>query len=145
MKLLLILLSLLTLSAAQAQLLPTPGTRNPDWALAKTDPPHTYNRVDTLRYHPDPMPNSAEELPAPTDHMPNGARKSISAIGNRRYYWDAARRLRYEWTVKPGSDAPDSTVTVRDDNTDVAYTFRRRPKPVKPRSHFPGPFVSPKK
>ncbi|MDO7854734.1 hypothetical protein [Hymenobacter convexus] len=120
-------------AAAQAQLLPIPGARNPDWTLTKTSPPHPYDSSDSLRYKSDRMPNKAADFPAPADHMPNAARKSISGIGNRRYYWDADRRLRYAWQVKPGSEAPDSTVTVHDDNSDIAYIFRRRkssaPKP----------------
>ena len=98
-------------SAAHAQLLPAPGSKNPDWNLEKSEV-----RKET----------SAPVLPAPTDRMPNAAQKSISSNGNHHYHWDADRQLAYDWLSQPGSVAPDKQVTVREQRTGTVYTFRRK-------------------
>jgi hypothetical protein len=100
-------------SVAQAQLLPVPGVKNPDWQAEKSEA-------------------AAEATPfgeAPTaDRMPNAAQKSISSSGNRHYHWDAERQLAYQWQSRPGSGtvAPDKEVLVREDRTGITYTFRRK-------------------
>ncbi|GGG52516.1 hypothetical protein [Hymenobacter glacieicola] len=99
-------------SVAQAQLLPVPNSRNPDWVLEKAAVPK-----------PD-----ASVLPLITDRMPNAAQKSISSSGNRHYCWDAQQQLAYEWVSQPGRVAPDQRVTVREERTGTAYTYRRRAK-----------------
>ena len=100
-------------SAAQAQLLPVPGTKNPDWALGKSE----------ARPNAEP----SDMLPG-TDRMPNAMQKSIKSIGNRHYHWDASRQLAYEWQSRLGSGsvAPDKQVRVREERTGIAYVYRRR-------------------
>lgn len=97
-------------SVAQAQLLPVPGSQNPDWVLEKADAPK-------------PGPSV---LPLSTDRMPNAAQKSVSSSGNRHYCWDAQQQLAYEWVSQPGQVAPDQRVTVRQQRTGTAYVYRRR-------------------
>jgi hypothetical protein len=114
MKRLLLLVALLNgAHAAQAQLLPVPGSRNPDWNAEKTEA------------LPEATPVGE---PFKTDPMPNAAHKSIASSGNRHYHWDADRRLAYRWRSRPGSGtvAPDEEVLVRDERTGITYTFRRR-------------------
>lgn len=97
-------------SIAQAQLLPVPGSRNPDWVLEKA---------------PAPKSDFSVLLPG-TDRMPNAAQKSISSSGNRHYCWDAHQQLAYEWVSQPGQVAPDQRVTVRQQQTGTTYVYRRR-------------------
>ena len=111
MKNLLVPVMLLCSFAAHAQLLPVPGTKNPDWTLEKSEAP---------QYGGQPM------LPPPTDGMPNAAQKSITSIGNRHSCWDAERQLAYEWKSRPGEVRPEKLVTVREERTGTAYTYRRR-------------------
>ncbi|WP_139924449.1 hypothetical protein [Hymenobacter sp. DG01] len=99
-------------SIGHAQLLPVPGSQNPDWVLETADAPK-------------PGPSA---LPLNTDRMPNAAQKSIASSGNRHYCWDAKQQLAYEWSSRPGEVAPDQRVTVRQQRTGTAYIYRRRVK-----------------
>jgi hypothetical protein len=112
MKILLLPAILLFGFVAHAQLLPVPGTSNPDWTLEKAEP-----------ISPNPRPVQRVGI----DRMPNAAQKSIASSGNQHYHWDAKKQLVYTWLSRPGSQtiAPDKEVTVRDDRTDSVYTFRR--------------------
>ena len=114
MKCLLLPIALLCAApAAQAQLLPVPGTKNPDWALEKSEA--------------GPNAEPSDVLPG-TDRMPNAMQRSIKSIGNRHYHWDSKRQLAYEWLSRPssGSVAPDQLVKVRAEPTGTLYTYRRR-------------------
>ena len=96
---------------AHAQLLPVPGTKNPDWRLEKSEAPQS------------------EDLPvllSPTDRMPNAAQKSIQSMGNQHSYWDATRQLVYQWQSGSGSVKPEQQVKVLEQRTGIAYTYRRR-------------------
>jgi hypothetical protein len=99
--------------AAQAQLLPVPGSNNPDWKAEKAEP------------LPDATPGGE---PLKTDRMPNAGQRSISSSGNRHYHWDAEHQLAYQWLSRPGSGtvAPDKEVLVREERTGITYTFRRK-------------------
>lgn len=99
-------------SGAQAQALPLPGARNPEWALENTAP-YAYRQG----------PN---DLLPTNDRMPNASQRSVLSNGNRSYHWDAARQLAYEWPNHTGSVGPYDSVTVRDDRTGTTYTYRRR-------------------
>jgi hypothetical protein len=118
-----------TALAAQAQLLPVPNARNPDWVQTDT-------KLGFRPSRPDSLPGSRDRMPiadpsrsgAPT--MPNAlGKKNLTNIGNTYRYWDADRKLAYEWQARPGSAAPDSTVTVHQQSTGAIYTYRRRPTP----------------
>ncbi|MFD2718250.1 hypothetical protein ACFST9_05960 [Hymenobacter monticola] len=114
MKRLLLLSVLLSRAdAAQAQLLPVPGSKNPDWKVEKKEA----------------LPEATPFDEAPKlDRMPNAAQKSIASIGNRHYHWDAERQLAYQWLSRSGSGtlAPDKEVLVREERTGITYTFRRK-------------------
>ena len=60
--------------------------------------------------------------------MPNAAEKSIVSKGNHHYQWDASRQLAYDWISANGMMAPLETVTVREQQSDIAYIFRRAKK-----------------
>jgi len=97
----------------QAQLLPVPGARNPDWKVEKTET----------------LPNATPfGEPPKVDRMPNAVQNSIASSGNRHYHWDANRQLAYQWLSRRGSGtvAPDKEVLVREEQTGTVYTFRRR-------------------
>ncbi|TPG72377.1 hypothetical protein [Hymenobacter nivis] len=113
-------------SQAQAQVLPIPGARNPDWALETTVP-------DAYRHAPG-------NLPVTTDRMPNASQRSVLSNGNRSYHWDAARQLAYEWPSHTSTLGPQNSVTVRDDRTGTTYTYgRRAPRPAARQWHrLPG-------
>jgi hypothetical protein len=99
---------------AHAQLLPVPGSKNPDWVLEKAQ-------------------EKPEQAVTSTEPMPN-ALKSISSSSTTHRHWDATRQLAYEWESRPnsGSVAPDRSVLVREDRTGTTYVFRRRqPTPTK--------------
>ena len=121
-------LVLATALAAHAQLLPVPNTRNPDWIQTDT-------KLGFRPSPPDSLPGSRDRMPiadpsrGSTARIPNAQRKNLTSIGNTYYYWDADRQLAYEWPARPGSAAPDSTVTVRQQRTGTTYTYRRRPAP----------------
>ncbi|MCC3151694.1 hypothetical protein Q3A66_01510 [Hymenobacter sp. BT770] len=124
MKRLLLPFSLLgCISIAQAQLLPVPGGKNPDWVLLKTEA----------------RPYDAQALTPPpaTDAMPNAAQKSISSIGDHQYYWDAQRQLAYDWVSRGSSKAPFMLVNVREQRKDVVYVYRRATVNGKP-NYLPG-------
>ena len=104
--------------AAQAQTLPVPGTRNPDWALEKTEA------------RPTAGPSAAL---LGSDRMPNATQQSVSSAGNRHYQWDADQQLAYEWLGRSGSEAPGQSVAVRDERTGTVYTYRRATAPPKSR------------
>ncbi|MFD1468786.1 hypothetical protein ACFQ48_11175 [Hymenobacter caeli] len=103
---------------AQAQALPVPGPRNPDWSLEKTEARPTAGPSTALLSN---------------DRMPNAAQQSVSSTGNRHYQWDADRQLAYEWLSRPGSEAPGQSVAVRDERTGTVYTYRRATAPPKSR------------
>ena len=105
---------LLTASlAAQAQVLPVPGGKNPDWVLVQTER----------------KPYAGQDMwPTSTDRMPNAAAKSIKSMGNHHYYWDATRQLSYEWLSKPDQVAPSSLVIVHQQTTGATFVYRKRPK-----------------
>ena len=98
---------------AHAQLLPVPGSKNPDWKLEKSGAPQS----ESLPMLPPTLP---------TDRMPNAAHNSIQRIGNRYSYWDADRQLAYQWASSSGSAKPEQQVQVLEQRTGIAYTYRRR-------------------
>ena len=112
-------------SVAQAQVLPIPGSRNPDWVLEKTEH-HTYSQ------QPGPPSEKGSQIPGvasnanAVDRMPNSLSKSIRSIGNRHSYWDAERQVGYEWVSRSGSLAPESLVMVREEQTGNVYTYRQK-------------------
>jgi hypothetical protein len=114
-----------TTLAAHAQLLPVPNTRNPDWIQTDTKLGFRPSRPDSLPGSRDRMP-IANPSRGTTARMPNAQRKNLTNIGNTYRYWDADRKLAYEWQARPGSAAPDSTVTVQQQSTGATYTYRRR-------------------
>ena len=97
--------------AAQAQVLPVPGAKNPDWVLFGT-----YRR---------PYDNRVFGPPS-TDRMPNAAAKSVKSIGNQHYYWDAAHQLAYDWYSREGTLTPFGLVNVRVQQQDIVYSYHRR-------------------
>jgi hypothetical protein len=116
-----------TTLAAHAQLLPVPNTRNPDWVQTDT-------KLGFRPSRPDSLPGSRDRMPIVdpsrgTARMPNALRKNLTSIGNTYRYWDADRKLAYEWQARTGSAAPDSTVTVLQQATGATYTYRRRSAP----------------
>ena len=113
-----------------AQVLPVPNARNPDWVLTKTTPGFRPSRPDSLPGSRDQMPiaNPGRSRSGEATPMPNGLGRSITSIGNRHEYWDAARQLSYEWQARPGQTAPDSLVTVRQRATGATFTYRRASK-----------------
>lgn len=113
--------------AAQAQLLPVPNARNPDWVLENTQAGLHPSRPDSLAGSRDRMPIADPNRQAPTARMPNALPKSISGAGSMRRYWDADRQLAYEWKAQPGRMAPDQVVTVHQQTTGATYIYRRRP------------------
>ena len=110
-KLLLPLVLLCGANIANAQLLPMPGTKNPDWKLEKSEA----KKFENLPVAPPPA----------TDRMPNALPKTIKSIGNRHSYWDADRQLAYEWQSGPESVRPENQVTVIEQRTGTAYMYRR--------------------
>lgn len=118
-----------TTLAAHAQLLPVPNTRNPDWVQIDTKLGFRPSRPDSLAGGRDRMPIA--DPSRGTARMPNALRKNLMNIGNTYRYWDADRKLAYEWQARlgSGSAAPDSTVTVHQQATGATYTYRRRPAP----------------
>jgi hypothetical protein len=122
-------LVLATTLSAHAQLLPVPNARNPDWVQTDTKLGFRPSRPDSLSGSHDRMPIADPSRGgAPT--MPNAlGRKNLTNIGNTYRYWDADRKLAYEWQARPGSAAPDSTVTVHQQATGATYTYRRRSAP----------------
>ncbi|NML66451.1 hypothetical protein HHL22_14660 [Hymenobacter sp. RP-2-7] len=141
MKLLLLGLALLATPAARAQLLPVPNTRNPDWEQTDTKLGFRPSRPDTLPAGRDRMP-IADPNRGNRAAMPNAlGKKSLLGMNGSYHYWDAARKLGYEWKARPGSNsaAPDSLVTVYQQATGATYTYRRRPAPTAtPRLLSPG-------
>lgn len=117
--------------AAHAQLLPVPNARNPDWVQTDTKLGFRPSRPDSLASHGDRMP-IVDPSRGRTDQMPNALTKNLTKVGNTYRYWDATRRLAYEWPARPGSAAPDSIVTVQQQATGAMYTFRRRRAPAAP-------------
>jgi hypothetical protein len=99
---------------AQAQLLPVPGAKNPNWSLMR------------------------KKVVQPTqirsgDRMPNATFLGPTGGGNHRYYWDARRQLRYEWDTQPGGESPLDSVKVHDDDTGTMYIYRQLSLPAAPR------------
>jgi|GEM_PF-1790241 len=117
-----------TALAAQAQLLPVPNTRNPDWEQTDTKLGFRPSRPDSLPGRRDRMP-IVDPGRGSTARIPNAQRKNLLSIGNTYHYWDADRQLAYKWQARPGSAAPDSTVTVLQQRTGATYTYRRRAAP----------------
>ena len=109
------LLGLFLLSGltAKAQVLPVPNSKNPDWVLLKTEKRHVAGQLP---------------LPPSFDKMPNAAQKSISSQGNHHFHWDASHRLAYDWVSADGAMAPLDTITVREQQSDIAYIYRRAKK-----------------
>ncbi len=110
--------------AAHAQLLPVPNTRNPDWVQTNT-------KQGFRPSHPDLLPGHHDQMPVVDLHrsgastIPNAQRKNLMSIGNTYRYWDADRKLAYQWEARPGSAAPDSVVTVQQQVTGAIYTYKR--------------------
>jgi hypothetical protein len=130
MKAFLCLASLMaTVTLAQAQVLPVPGARNPDWLLDKPATNGRPIRRDTLPSGRDPMPiaDPRRQGQGGTDAMPNALSKNIQSIGNHHRYWDAARQLSYDWQSRSGQLGPDSLVTVFQQATGTTFTYRRAP------------------
>lgn len=101
-------------TTAQAQKLPVPGQKNPDWSLhRKKEPLQSQFRS--------------------TDRMPNARFMGPSIIGNHHSYWDSKQQLRYEWESKPDSNAPVDSIIVREEATGTVYTYRRASPIVEPR------------
>ena len=113
---------------SHAQVLPVPNARNPDWVLDKTTLGSRPSRPDTLPGGRDQMPIANPDRQRPPAAMPNALTRSISSMGQRRYYWDAAQQLGYEWQARPGQTTPDRLVTVRQQATGATFTYRRAPK-----------------
>jgi hypothetical protein len=104
---------LTTALAAQAQVLPVPGGKNPDWVLLQTEwKPYDGQVMQSISL----------------DRMPNAAAKSIISKGNHHYYWDAARQLSYEWLSNPDQVAPNSVVVVHQQTTGATFAYRKRHK-----------------
>ena len=111
MKAFLLFSALLFGYSAQAQVLPVPGDKNPDWVLLKTEK----RQVD-----------EQPVLPPATDRMPNAIGKSIISKGNHHFTWDAERQLAYDWFSQDASTmTPLKTVTVREQRSEIAYIYRR--------------------
>jgi hypothetical protein len=114
--------------AAQAQLLPVPNTRNPDWVQTDT-------KLGFRPSLPDSLPGSRDRMPIAdlgrdqASGIPNAQRKNLANTGNSYRYWDTDRQLVYAWQARPGSAAPDSAVTVYQQRTGATYTYRRRAAP----------------
>ena len=105
---------LLTASlAAQAQVLPVPGGKNPDWVLVQTE----------QKLYDGHIIQSSN-----IDRMPNAEAKSIKSIGNHHYYWNAANHLAYDWVSKDGMLEPLGLVNVREQQQSTVYSYRRRNK-----------------
>jgi hypothetical protein len=115
-------------AAAHAQILPVPNARNPDWILDNTTLGSRPSRPDSAPGSRDRMPIADPSRQGGVSAMPNALTKSISSVGNRHYYWDAARQLSYEWQSRPNQVAPDSLVKVRQQATGATFTYRKRPK-----------------
>lgn len=98
--------------AAQAQVLPVPGEKNPDWVLFITFKKPYYDGLVVE--------------PPTADRMPHAAGKSIKSIGNHRYYWDADHQLAYDWLSKDGALGPLVLVNVRAQRQDIVYSYHRR-------------------
>ena len=113
---------------SHAQVLPVPNARNPDWVLDKTTLGFRPSRPDSLPGSRDQMPIATPSREGEVTPMPNGLGRSIASIGDRHEYWDAARQLRYEWQSRTNQVGPDSLVTVRQQATGAAFTYRRLPK-----------------
>ena len=114
MKFLLIILVVgSTASAEQAQLLPAPHQKNPDWTLQKMEAP---------------TEDGATMMQPVNDDMPNAMQKGISSIGNRHHVWDSKRQLVYEWISQPNEMAPDKLVLVSEQRTGTVYTYVRKKK-----------------
>ena len=132
---------LITATAAHAQLLPVPNTRNPDWEQTTTKLGFRPSRPDTLPSGRDRMPTANPDLNG-GDRMPNSQlNKSLASANGQYRYWDSVRRLAYQWQARPGSHsaAPDSLVAVYQQATGATYTYRRRPVPTAtPRLLSPG-------
>jgi hypothetical protein len=95
---------------AQAQVLPVPGGKNPDWVLFGM-----YRR-----------PYDSQAIwPPSTSRMPNAAGKSIMSHGNSHYYWDADRQLSYDWYSRDGTLKPFGLVYVRVKQQDIVYSYHR--------------------
>ncbi|MBJ6111807.1 hypothetical protein JAO73_22495 [Hymenobacter sp. BT523] len=79
----------------------------------------------------EPMPNISPGGRGPATAMPTVGRTGITHVRNDEYsFYDETRLLLYYWRSKPGSQAPDSLVTVLT-KTNTFYTFRRaKPKPT---------------
>ena len=109
---LLCLATLLSISlAAEAQVLPVPGAKNPDWVLFSTQR----------------QPYEGQALAPPSaDRMPNAASRSIKSIGTHHSYWDASRQLAYDWLSEDGTLGPLALVNVRAQQQDVVYSYHRR-------------------
>jgi hypothetical protein len=125
-------LALCTTLAAHAQLLPVPNTRNPDWVQIDTKLGFRPSRPDSLLGSRDRMP-IVDPSRGSASQMPNAlGKKNLINVGNAYRYWDADRKLAYEWQARPGSAAPDSIVTVQQQATGATYTYCRRvtPKPL---------------
>ncbi len=121
-------LLLLTTLSAHAQLLPVPNVRNPDWVQTDTKLGFRPSRPDSLPGSRDRMP-IADPSRGTAARIPNAQRRNLLNIGNTYRYWDADRRLTYEWQARSGSAAPDSTVTVYQQATGATFTYRRRVAP----------------
>ncbi|TDN35924.1 hypothetical protein E4631_04555 [Hymenobacter sp. UV11] len=118
---------------SHAQVLPVPNARNLDWVLDKTTLGTRPSRPDSLPGGRDQMPIVDPNRQGGVAAMPNALAKSITGSGNYHQYWDAARKLNYEWQSRLGQLAPDSLVTVKQQDTGATFTYRRAARQWKAR------------
>ncbi len=121
---------------SHAQVLPIPNARNPDWVLGKTTLGFLPSWPDTLAGGCDRMPIDNPSGQDKVATMPNALTRSFTSIGSRHQYWDADRRLSYEWQARAGQVAPDSLVTVKQQATGATFTYRRATKQLKSHTDF---------
>jgi len=125
--------ALLATASAHAQVLPVPNARNPDWIQTDTKLGFRPSRPDSLPGGRDQMPIADPSRQSGPPTMPNALAKRITSIGNHHRYWDAPRKLSYEWQSRPGQVVPDSLVTVQEQATGATFTYRRATKQWKTR------------
>jgi hypothetical protein len=99
-------------TAAQAQELPVPGEKNPDWKLQKTEEPY-----------PQAYPSGSKESPAPIA-MPSPRIQGgmLNEQGEYDIFFDSSKGVRYDLTALK----EQGTVRVRNMRTGTEYTYARR-------------------
>ena len=132
MKGLLCLATVLATTAAHAQPLPIPNTRNPDWELLKREEGFRPSWPDTLAGGSDRMPKVDPSRGRMVETMPNALQRSITSANGYQQYWDADRRLQYRWLARPEQLTPTNVVAVYQQATGALFTYRKRPKTIAP-------------